>query len=440
REPHALNRREWLRLSAAGALGSSLSGWLEAMALADDPQQRTGGCILLWMNGGPSQMDTFDLKPGTSNGGLFQQIDTPVAGIKISEHLPQVAAHARDLCIVRSLTTKEGDHGRATSFVHSGYLPQGPIRYPTLGSLVAKELGAPEAELPNFVSIAPFRALAPAAHGPGFLGSSYAPLVVGESRAAGRDEGDYALTVENLASSGELNAESVEGRLGLLRSQNERFTQHRPSAAAQVVAYQRAVRLMRSSAGTAFDLDSEPSATRDRYGKSRFGQGCLLARRLIERGVRFVEVNLSGIDDQTLGWDTHADNFTTVKKLSDVLDPAWASLLADLKASGLLKSTLVVWMGEFGRTPAINANGGRDHFPNAWSAVLAGAKVTGGQVVGRTSADGMTVEDRPVTIPDFLATVCKAIDVDPGRQNISNTGRPISIVDSKAQVLTEIVG
>ena len=435
----SFDRRAWLKLSAAGVLGCGMSGWLERLAAASLPGRRPGGCILLWMNGGPSQLDTFDLKPGTPNGGQFSDIDTTVPGIKISEHLPKVATHAADMCIIRSMTTKEGDHGRATSLVHSGYLPQGPIRYPTLGSLVAKELGASDAELPNFVSIAPFRALAPAAYGPGFLGSTYAPLVVGDKRGTPAAEGDYALTVENLTSANSLSTESVDGRLHLLGAQNDRFTRGRPAATHHVVAYERAVRLMRSSAGRAFDLDDESAETRERYGKTRFGQSCLLSRRLVERGVPFVEVTLSGVDDQTPGWDTHAKNFETVKKLSEVLDPAWAALMSDLKSSGLLDTTLVVWMGEFGRTPAINTQAGRDHFPNAWSAVVAGAKTVGGQVVGRTSADGMTIEDRPVAVPDLLATVCKAIDIDPEKQNISNTGRPISIVDSKAQPVAEIL-
>ncbi len=268
--------------------------------------------------------------------------------------------------------------------MRTGYLPQGALRYPPIGALVAKELGTAEADLPNFVSIAPFRALAPAAYGAGFLGSAYAPLVVGESREGGGTEKAMDLSVENLETPANVGEESITGRLDLLSTQNDRFLARRPAALSHSVAYERAVRLMRSSASQAFDLEQESSATRDRYGRNRFGQGCLLARRLVERGVPFVEVTLSGIDDQVLGWDTHADNFDSVAKLSRVLDPAAAALLDDLRASGLLATTLVVWMGEFGRTPKINSGGGRDHFPNAWSTMLAGARVRGGQVVGRT--------------------------------------------------------
>lgn len=435
------NRREWLKYSAAGVVGFSFSGWLEALAATTTPKSRPGGCILLWMNGGPSQMDTFDLKPGTPNGGSFKDIETSVAGMKISEHLPKMAKHANEMCIVRSMTTKEGDHGRATALVRTGYLPQGPIRYPTFGSLVAKELGHEDAELPNFVSIAPFRALSPGAFGPGFLGSQYAPLVVGETRGATPAPGADALKVENLQPPESLSAETAEGRIDLLRSLNERFLgEHAaPSAVGHDVAYQRALRLMRSAAAKAFDLDQESAATRDRYGRGRFGQSCLLARRLIERGVPFVEVTLSGVDDQVLGWDTHANNFDAVQKLSEVLDPAWAALLDDLKAGGLLETTLTAWMGEFGRTPVINANGGRDHFPNAWSTALAGGGIRGGQVIGRTSKDGMTVEDRPVAIAELLATICKSMGIDPATQNISNTGRPIDLVDAKAHPIAEML-
>src|SRR5262249_23266551 len=178
----------------------------------------------------------------------------------------------------------------------------------------------------------------------------------------------------------------------------------------------------------------EPAEVREAYGRNRFGQGCLLARRLVERGVPFVEVTLGGVN--SIGWDTHADNFQGVKTLSQTLDPAWSTLMSELKARGLLDSTVIVWMGEFGRPPKIHNNTGRDHYPNAWSTVLAGA-IRGGQVVGRTSADGTTVEERPVTVPDLLATVCRGLGIDPMKQNISNVGRPIRVVDPAARPIEE---
>ena len=438
----SLSRRQWFQLSAAGLAAGSMSPWFKALADDAAPKIPRGrSCILLWMSGGPSHMDTFDLKPGQPNGGQFKEIETAAPGLKISEHLPLLAKHGKRLAVIRSLSTKEGDHSRATYLMRNGYLPQGPIRYPTLGSLVAKELGRPEAELPNFVSIAPYRFFSPAAYSSGFLGSQYDPLLVGDGLPAGGEGAQaYDLKVADLEPPASVDAATVDARLSLLGSLNERFiSQHAvASAVGHRIAYERAVRLMRSEAGQAFDLEKEPAKVRDAYGRNRFGQGCLLARRLVERGVPFIEVTLAGVDgNQGLGWDTHADNFAGVRRLSETLDPAWATLMSELEERGLLDTTTIVWMGEFGRTPKINPNGGRDHFPNAWSAVLAGGGVRGGQAIGRTSPDGMTVEDRPAPVSDLLATICGALAIDVSHQNISNVGRPIRVVDPKAEALKE---
>ena len=391
------------------------------------------------MSGGPSQLDTFDLKPGHENGGPFEETATKVPGLRICQHLPLLAARADKLAILRSLTSKEGDHAQATQFVHTGYLPRGPIRYPTFGSLVAKELSRPEGELPSFVSIAPFRALSPAAYSSGFLGPQYAPLIVGaQAAAAGADD---ALQVEDLEAPSELAPATADARLELLAALNDRFVgQHADvPAIAHTTAYARAVRLMRSAAGSALKLDEEPAAVRDRYGRNRFGQGCLLARRLVEQGVPFVEVALGSTGDSPLGWDTHADNFAGVRKLCQVLDPAWSALLDDLAERGLLDSTLIVWMGEFGRTPKINPAGGRDHHPQAWTSVLAGGGIRGGQAYGSTSPDGNSVAEHPTTVPDLLATVCRALGIDPTKQNESNLGRPIRLVDPAAKPIDEVL-
>jgi hypothetical protein len=442
-----LSRRDLLKLSAAGVVGYSQSGWLEALAAdAAKSPQRKRSCILLWMSGGPSQMDTFDLKPGHDNGGPYKEIDTNVAGIKISEHLPKVAQHMDKMAIVRSMTSKEADHGQATYYVHTGYQARGPIRYPSLGSLVAKEIGSDEAELPNFVSVAPFRAFSAAAHGPGFLGPRYAPLIVGDgglTLGGPRNADDYekALQVQDLAPQAGLSRERAEARVRLVQEMQRDFSAEHPglAPASHQTAYERAVRLMRSTAAKAFDLDEVPAKLRDSYGRNLFGQGCLLARRLVERGVPFVEVSLGQLNGIGPGWDTHTNNFDTVRQLSGALDTAWASLMEDLKANGLLDSTLVVWMGEFGRTPKINGGNGRDHFPNAWSTVLLGGGIKGGQVIGKTGDDGTTVEERPVSVPDFLATVCQALGIDPTTQNQSNVGRPIRIADTTAKPIREVL-
>jgi uncharacterized protein (DUF1501 family) len=192
---------------------------------------------------------------------------------------------------------------------------------------------------------------------------------------------------------------------------------------------------MNTAAGRALEVAQEPAALRDAYGRNRFGQGCLLARRLVERGVQFVEVTLGG--QSGIDWDTHRDNFERVRTLSGMLDAAWASLLGDLRDRGLLETTLVVWMGEFGRTPRINGSNGRDHYPNAWTAALAGGGIRGGQVIGRTSADGTTVAQRPVPVAEFLATVYQALGVDSSRQHTSNTGRPIAVLEQPVQSIRE---
>ncbi len=445
-----ISRRDWLRMTSLGVgLGTaSASGWLQSIAtLAADQPKRRHACILLWMNGGPSQIDTFDLKPGHENGGEFKEIETSASGIRISEHLPTLASQMKDMAIVRSMSTKEGDHARASYFLRTGRLPQGPIRYPTLGSVFSKELAPAEAELPNFVSIAPYRFLSPDAFGPGFLGPQYAPMIVGESQTGntpqgGNDSYGPSLRVENLNAPGRINRAQADARLKLVAEIDSEFQSTRPGVPVEShrAAYEQATRLMRSSAVEAFDLDHEPTPLREKYGKNRFGQGCLLARRLIERGVPFVEVALNGTEDQQgFGWDTHQNNFPAVKALSAVLDAGWGTLMEDLRTRGLLETTLIVWMGEFGRTPKINPSAGRDHFPAAWSTVLAGGGVRGGQVVGRTSEDGMTVADRPVGVGDFMATLCEVLKIDGTRQNMSNVGRPIRIVEPDSKPIKELL-
>jgi hypothetical protein len=442
-----LSRRDWLRLAAAGVTTYSMSGWLESLAadLATNPKRKRA-CILLWMAGGPSQMDTFDLKPGHKNGGPYKEIRTTAADLRISEHLPHVARFGDRLAVIRSMSTKEGEHERATFLMRTGYQPTGPIQYPTLGSLVAKELGADDAPLPNFVSIGPARFFSVSAFGPGFLGPKYAPLVVGEGNLFFQPQDrsyEQALKVQDIDLPGGVDRAHADARIDLLQQMESDFLAEHPGVAplSHKTAYDRAVKLMRTEANKAFNLDEESPMLRDAYGRNLFGQGCLLARRLIERGVPFVEVSLTGIRDNNAfyNWDSHGQNFEAVRKLSEVLDPAWGALMGDLKQRGLLDSTLIVWMGEFGRTPRINQGQGRDHFPNAWSTVLAGGGIKGGQAFGKTSADGMKVETRPISVSDFLATVCLALGIDPLKQNNSNVGRPIRIADKSAQPIKEIL-
>jgi uncharacterized protein (DUF1501 family) len=350
------------------------------------------------------------------------------------------------VAVIRSMSTKEGDHSRAMYVQRTGHAPQGAIHHPTLGSLLSHRLGEADADLPNFVSVTPFRPLSPGAFSPGFLGPKHAPLIVGGSgavaQAADRNGMRDDLTVRNIQRPTGIAESEVAARQELLESFDTSFAQHRSSTVVDShgAAYAAALRMIRSPAVAAFDLQQEPAAVRDRYGWNQFGQGCLLARRLVERGVPFVEVSLNGAaGNGAFAWDTHRQNFPNVQRLCGTLDPAWSSLLDDLQARGLLETTLVVWMGEFGRTPQINAQSGRDHFPAAWSVALCGGGVRGGQVVGKTSDDGMRVTDRPVTTIDLLATICRSLKIDPLQQNMSNVGRPIPLVDAAASPVEEIL-
>lgn len=442
-----LSRRDWLKVSTFATAGYSASGWMKA--LAEEAASPSGphpqrSCVLLWMPGGPPQTDTFDMKPGHANGGSFKPIDTSVPGIQISEHLPKLARQMEHLAIIRSMSTKEGDHQRATYLVRTGYLPQGPIHYPTLGSLVSRELGSGELELPSFISIAPNRFLSPAAYSSGFLGPKYAPLIVGEG-ARVREGQDIAtsLRVRNLTRPEGIDETQADTRLDLLWHLEDDFVASRPGVTGRshLNAYRQAVRMMKSGASNAFSVETEPMELRERYGLNQFGQGCLLARRLVEQGVPFIEVSLSSAPgaEGGIGWDTHQDNFNRVQALSAALDAGWSTLMEDLRDRGLLESTTIVWMGEFGRTPNINGNQGRDHFPAAWSAVMGGGGVKGGQVYGSSTADGMKVKDNPVSTPDLIATVCRTLGIDPMKQNMSNVGRPIRIADPEATAIDQIV-
>jgi uncharacterized protein (DUF1501 family) len=376
-------------------------------------------CILLWMAGGPSHKDTFDLKPGTDNGGPYKPIDTSVPGIQVSEYFPEFARLMQHAAILRGMSTGEGAHPRASYYLHTGYKEGvGGVQYPSLGSIVARELGKADFALPNYVSVGG------RAYGAGFLGPRYQPLSVDPRRG-----------VQNLKPL--VNAEHFAGRIGLLEEMERAFERDYKSGAghAHRTTYQRAVNLMRSREARAFDLSLEPIAARKKYGETRFGESCLLARRLVEVGVSFVEVTLGG-------WDTHQNNFERTRQLSQQVDPAMSALITDLKDRGLLDRTLVIWMGEFGRTPRINRRGarpGRDHYPRAWSTVLAGGGIKGGQVISKTDKEGAVVTERPISALDFMATVCSILGINYNKQNNTPIGRPIRIVDKGARPITELL-
>jgi uncharacterized protein (DUF1501 family) len=414
-----INRRSFLRGVAAGAAGLSVLGWKDAVTLhAEELRKRGMACILLFMRGGPSQLETFDPKPGASTGGPTQAISTAVNGIQIAEGWEKVASEMKDIALIRSMTNREGEHQRATYQLHTGYVPAGSVKYPSIGSIAAAELGPEGFDLPHFVSIGNRATTI----GSGFLGMSTAPFVVANPTQM----------PNNLPLPQRITQDRFARRLDLLGQLEEDFAKAGggPRVNDHKALYGNASRMVQSPRLKAFELKEEKDVVRDRYGRNAFGQGCLLARRLIEQGVTFVEV-------ESNGWDTHNDNFERVKTLSKTVDPAFAALVADLREHGMLERTLVIWMGEFGRTPKVNPRSGRDHFPRAFNVALAGGGIKGGQVIGSTNADGTEVKSRPVTVPDLFCTFYKALKINPRKENMSTLGRPIKIMD-KGEAVKEL--
>ena len=415
-------RREVMKLSAAGVFGASLSGWMKVLANAAEApatKPKHKSCILLWMEGGASHKDTFDLKPDSKGAGDFKPIATSAPGVQISEHLPKLAKLMHTGVIVRGMSTPEGAHGRAKYYGHTGYREgQGGITYPSLGAIASQELGSTSASVPNFVAIGG------RSFGSGFLGPKHQPLQV-QSPDKGVED------LKAIISEGQFNK-----RVGLLQEMESAFFKEYKADAItdHKTAYERAVKLMQSKEAKSFDLALEPAASRAKYGSGRFADGVLMARRLVEIGVPFIEVSLGG-------WDTHQDNFERVKKLSGEIDSPMSALITDLQERGLLDSTLIVWMGDFGRTPNINTKGakpGRDHFPKAWSLAMFGGGIKGGQVIGKTDKEGAEVVERKTTAQDCLATFCDVLSIDHTKKNETPTGRPIQIVD-KPNAFTKMI-
>ncbi|MCI0357374.1 MAG: DUF1501 domain-containing protein [Planctomycetaceae bacterium] len=414
-----VRRRDFLKCIPAAALAAGAVSWQDAMiASAADLRRQGKACILLWMQGGPSQFETFSPLAGHANGGETKAIQTAASGIEISENLPETAKSMEHLCLIRSMTSKEGSHPRASYLMHTGYLPTATVKYPTLGSIVAKEIGDLAAELPSFVRIGVNRF----GDSAGLLGIDYDPFIV---QRAGSPPENTALATTELR---------YQRRLNLLTRLEAEFANRggKQEVSDHQKVYAQAAKMITSPRMATFDLEKEPQKARDAYGSGPFGQGCLLARRLVEAGVTFVEVNLGN-------WDTHQDNFARSRALCGQLDQPLAALLGDLKQRGLLDSTLVVWTGEFGRTPRINPRGGRDHYPRAFSAALAGGGVKGGQVIGQLDAGGESVKDRPVGVADLFRTICHGLSIDAAKENMSSIGRPIKIVDG-GEVVREVFG
>jgi hypothetical protein len=410
-----VSRRGFLRRLAAGSAAVAGLRWSDYLSVcAAELKKQNRACILLWMAGGPSQFETFDPKPESANQGPTKSIPTNVSGINVAEHWTHTAKVMNELALIRSMTSTEGNHGRATYLLHTSYPPSGGIVHPGFGSLVSQQIGPADFDLPNFVSISGQSV------GPSFLGIRHAPFVVTDPN---QPPDNLALPVSK---------DRLSRRLDLMKELESPLarTGAGPLVKEHQSLYDQTAQMVLSPRTKAFRLDTEPDRMRDIYGRSAFGQGCLMARRLIEAGVTFVEV-------QSSGWDTHGNELPTLKKLIPPVDQGTAALIADMKSRGLLERTLVIWMGEFGRMPHINITAGRDHYPHAWSIALAGAGVRGGQVIGATDKDGVNVVDNPTSVPDLFCTFCRALNIDPRTENQSNVGRPLKIVET-GQVVKEV--
>jgi uncharacterized protein (DUF1501 family) len=437
-----MNRRHFLKhMAGMSALAIPGLSFVEGLRAAEDKlKKERKSLIIFWMGGGPSHMDLWDLKPGSQNGGDFKPIKTSATGVEISEVLPTVAKEMDKLAIIRSLVTNEGSHERGTDLMNTGRPPSPVIRYPSIGAVLSHQLTPSDLALPGFIGIGGTAARI----GSGFLGALYAPFSV---QNAGQPPA-------NIKAPGALGSGEVEQMERLRRRQRlfygieDGFSEHvaphlkedkdREQAGltsqAHGTIYKKAFDLTVSPLRTVFEVRSEPAKVIEAYGgmQNQFGMGCLLARKLVEKGVTCVEVDLGG-------WDNHGNIFPTIRNGNGPrLDKGMGALVHELSERGLLKNTVVLWMGEFGRTPRINQNAGRDHWARCWSVVLGGGAIKGGQVYGSTSPDGTDIKDGACSIGDLFATVYKALGLDPATQVRDNLGRPLPIADGKP--ISSLVG
>ncbi|OWK43634.1 DUF1501 domain-containing protein [Fimbriiglobus ruber] len=421
------DRRHFMKhvAGAAAVAGPGLTFLSGIHAQAAELKKKNKSLIILWMGGGPTTIDLWDMKPGSPNGGEHKPVSTAASGVQITEHLPKVAKQFKNLSIVRSLTTSEGDHARGTFLMNTGRVPNPLSEFPHIGSVLsyqyAQDVEAMKnMDLPSFISVGGGRT------GPGFLGMKYASFVV-------QNPGQPP---ENVQPPQDV-ASRMERRKVLFDTLEGGFKTNVSADAAQAHkdVYGKALQLVTSSRKEVFQFNSaKDTADLQRYGNDGFGRGCLLARKLVEQGVACVEVSLGG-------WDMHNGIFNALAtRALPNLDKGMASLTEDLAQSGRLKDTVIVWMGEFGRTPRINQNGGRDHFPRAWSVVVGGGTIKGGIAYGTTNSDGTEVKDNPVKIGDLYATLYAGLGLDPATQIRDNLGRPTAIAGDKVNAIKALVG
>ena len=414
--PHGMTRRHFMK-HLSGASAMTIPALIMGRSLqvhAEELKTRHKSAILLWMGGGPSTIDIWDLKSGAVTGGPFQPMSTS-GDLQICEHMPLMAQQMHHMAVIRSMSTREADHGRGRYYMHTGYIPNPNIKHPSYGSVLAHELleDRPELEIPPFVTVGG------GSTGPGFLGMAWAPFSVSSNgRVSNLDLG--------------IKQDRLVQRMKMLDLIETSFNRQNRGTTGldHTKILDKTVTLMTSPQMESFKVDTEPEAMRERYGTSNFGRGCLLARRLIEGGVPFVEVDLGG-------WDNHSNIFPTLETKLAQMDQAMSALVEDLEQRGRLQDTAIIWMGEFGRTPRINGNAGRDHWARAWSVVVGGGQMNGGIAIGKTNEDGTRVETEPYTSQDVMASICKALGISLETIFTSNNGRPMKIANS-GKVIKEL--
>lgn len=408
--PGSMDRRHFMRHLAVGSAATvpAFEFLNHLSAHANEVRRNEKACILVWLGGGPPTIDMWDLKPGSKNGGEFRPINTK-GDLQISEHLPKIAEQMDVLSVVRSMSTREADHTRGRYYMQTAYVPNPTVTHPTFGSVVSHELGPKRKylEIPAFVSVGG------GSGSSGFLGMTHAPFVVdsnGQIRNAG---------------TGGLDRRRLDQRLAMWNVVEDGFIKSDrgdlPQAHKDV--YGKAVNLMKSEQMEAFQVSKEDPKVLEAYGNNNFGRGMLMARRLVEQGVPFVEVNLGG-------WDLHSNVFDTLRdQRLPTLDQGIGALTADLKARGMINNVTILCMGEFGRTPRINQDVGRDHWASSWSLLLGGGGLRGGIAVGATDKDGIAVDGKSYLPGDVWATVCKSLGIPLNIVHTSKRGRPMRIAN-----------
>jgi hypothetical protein len=427
KEEVEISRRKFLSLGMAVSAGLIFSKFGYAKHIASKHPNlsfmnplnaQAEAVIVLWLAGAPSQFETFSPKPKSKNGGLTKAIQTNVNGIEIADNFPLLSQQMDKITLIRTLTSKEGNHARASYLMHTSYPPTGVVKHPSFGGITAKELGgAKEFDLPYFVS------LSGPSYSAEFLGKEYSPYVIK----------DVKKPLQNINKYTTVNDSRFNERVNLLKDIDDNFYKEKgvDDINEHKIIYEKSIKMMNSPLIKAFDISEESDVMKQAYGDNDFGKGCLMARRLVEAGVKFVEVTLDG-------WDTHTDNFSRSANLAKQLDPAFSTLVQDLSQKGMLDRTLVICMGEFGRTPSINTNEGRDHYPDAFACAVAGGGIRGGRVYGETNDDGNQIVSNPVPPENLFATLCHQLGIDYNKVNYSPVGRPLKYIND-GKVIEELV-